>query len=77
MSTLDISIHLDKPMDMKQYQKMHFLMNALEQGWSIRKENDSYIFSKKHEGKREIFKDSYLEEFILSNFINMPISTNS
>ena len=68
MATLDISIHLDKPVDMKTYQKMLFLMNALETGWSIRKQDDLYIFSKKHEGKREVFKDSYLEDFVLSNF---------
>jgi hypothetical protein len=49
-------------------------MNALEQGWTIRKIDDSYIFSKKHEGKREIFKDSYLEQFIASNFQNIPVS---
>lgn len=74
MASLDIPIHLDKPIDIKSYQKMHFIMNALEQGWSIRKEKDSYIFSKKHEGKREVFKDSYLEQFLLSNFRNTPIS---
>jgi hypothetical protein len=68
MSTLNIPIHLEKSVDIKQYQKMNFIMNALEDGWSIQKHNDSFIFSKKHEGKREVFKDSYLEEFILSNF---------
>ena len=53
---------------------MTFLLNALEQGWSIRKQNDLYIFSKKHEGKREVFKDSYLEDFLLSNFLNTTVS---
>jgi hypothetical protein len=73
MSSLDISIHLDKHFDIKQYQKMYFIMNALDQGWRIQKKGDSFIFSKKHEGKREIFKDSYLEEFIVSNFRNIHI----
>jgi hypothetical protein len=67
MSTLNIPVYLEKSIDIKQYQKMNFIMNALEEGWSIQKQNDSFIFSKKHEGKREVFKDSYLEEFILSN----------
>jgi hypothetical protein len=74
MASLDVSIHMDKPVDLKTYQKMTFLLNALEQGWSIRKQNDLYIFSKKHEGKREVFKDSYLEDFLLSNFLNTTVS---
>lgn len=47
--------------------KMKFIMNALEKGWSVKKRNESYIFSKKHEGKREIFRDDYLETFIYEN----------
>ena len=50
-----------------QFQKMMFLMNALEKGWSIKKQQDNYIFTKKHENKREIFEENYLERFIISN----------
>ena len=57
------NIHIDRP----RFQKMVFIMNALEQGWSIKKKNDSYIFSKKHEGLREVFMDNYLEKFIETN----------
>jgi hypothetical protein len=49
------------------FQKMLFIYNALDDGWSIKKLEDSYIFSKKHEGKKEIFLDDYLTKFILSN----------
>ena len=42
-------------------------MNALEKGWSIKKAQESYIFTKKHENKKEIFQENYLEEFIQSN----------
>jgi len=49
------------------FQKMLLLYNALEEGWSIKKKNDSFIFSKKHEGKKEIFLDSYLVQFMNSN----------
>ncbi len=45
-------------------QKMIFIMNALNDGWCVRKVNDSFIFVKKHENKREVFSDSYLEKFI-------------
>jgi hypothetical protein len=52
----------------KQFQKMMFLHNALDQGWSVKKSNDSYIFTKKHENRREIFQENYLESFLVSNF---------
>ena len=51
----------------KDFQKMIFIMNALNQGWKIQKEEESFIFTKKHEGKKEIFKSDYLEKFIGSN----------
>jgi hypothetical protein len=37
----------------KEFQKMMFLMNVLEKGWSIKKVEESYIFTKKHEGKKK------------------------
>ena len=57
------NIHIDRP----RFQKMVFLMNALEQGWTIKKKHEYYIFSKKHEGRREVFMDNYLEKFIETN----------
>ena len=48
-------------------EKMKFLYNALESGWSIIKKDDKYIFNKKHEGEKEIYLDSYLQQFILAN----------
>ena len=38
--------------DKIKFQKMVFLYNALDSGWSIKKRNDSYIFTKNHEGKK-------------------------
>lgn len=61
------NIKIEKPV----FQKMIFLTNALEEGWSIRKSNDSYIFTKKHENKREIFQEDYLEKFVLTNSNNV------
>jgi hypothetical protein len=52
----------------KEYQKMIFIMNALERGWKIKKiGDDKYVFIKKHEGRKEIFLESYLEKFINTN----------
>jgi len=48
-------------------EKMKFLYNALETGWTVVKKEDKYIFNKKHEGEKEIYLDSYLQQFILEN----------
>ena len=48
-------------------QKMKFLYNALDSGWTIVKKDDKYIFNKKHEGEKEIYLDSYLQQFIVAN----------
>jgi len=42
-------------------------MNALERGWKVKKRKGSYIFSKKHEGRKEILKDGYLKHFLEEN----------
>ena len=36
----------------KKFQRMVFLTNALEDGWTIKKSAENYIFSKKHENKK-------------------------
>ena len=53
--------------DKKEFQKMVFLKNALEKGWTIKKVEDTYIFSKRHENKKEIFQSNFLESFIEDN----------
>lgn len=54
-------------LDRLKYQKMMFIMNALDFDWTIKKSKDSYIFTKKHEGKKEVFHENYLESFIKTN----------
>jgi hypothetical protein len=49
------------------FQKMVFLHNALNEGWTIKKKKESYIFTKNHEGKKEVFLDSYLVSFMKNN----------
>lgn len=48
-------------------QQMTFLYNAIETGWKVKKEKDSYVFTKKHNGKKEIYKNSFLKSFIKDN----------
>ena len=47
---------------------MAFIYNALEDGWTINKKNDCYIFKKNHEGKKEVYLDDYLRRFMKDNF---------
>lgn len=47
--------------------KMSFIMNALDEGWSVKKKKEIYIFTKKHEGKKEVFNEKYLENFVKKN----------
>lgn len=67
---MDIYISHDKNIDINYLtlQKMVFLFNALEDGWEIKKNDDKYIFVKKHEGKKEVFSENYLRRFIEQNF---------
>lgn len=48
-------------------QKMTFLYNAIETGWKVKREDNSYVFTKKHNGKKEIYNDSFLKTFIQAN----------
>jgi len=50
------------------FQKMLLLFNAIEDGWTVKKRNNNYVFSKNHEGKREILEESYLSTFMKTNF---------
>jgi hypothetical protein len=72
---MDIKITLDSLKDLEdnikidpvKFQKMVLLYNSIEQGWSVKKNNNSYIFAKKHENKKEVLEESYLLKFMKSN----------
>ena len=72
---MDININLDSLKDLEnnvkidavKFQKMMLLYNSIEQGWSVKKNNNSYIFSKKHENKKEVLEESYLLKFMKTN----------
>lgn len=57
---MDNSIKLNYAM----VQRLAFIDNALEDGWSIKKIDTNYIFYKKHEGKKEVYSETYLNDFI-------------
>ena len=65
---IEVKVNNDSlEIDKIKFQKMLFLYNALDNGWSIKKRNNSYIFTKNHEGKKEIFDESYLTMFMKDN----------
>ena len=67
---MDTTVEIDNilQVDLHKNAKMVFLYNALENGWQIKKTNNKYIFTKKHEGKKEVYLDTYLRRFIEGNF---------
>jgi hypothetical protein len=81
---MDLKINLESLKDLEnenvkvdviKFQKMLLLFNSIEQGWSVKKRNDSYVFTKNHEGKKEVLEDSYLKKFMKTNLdLNKIIS---
>ena len=57
-----------KKIDFITLQKMVFIYNALEKGWNVKKNKNSYVFKKNHEGKKEVYLDDYLKHFMTENF---------
>jgi hypothetical protein len=68
METININSPDDLNVDFIKLQKMAFIYNAIESGWSVKKNEDKYIFTKKHEDKKEVYLESYLRKFIESQF---------
>ena len=62
----------DLTVDFLELKKMYFINNAIDDGWAVKKRNDKYIFSKKHENKKEVYLETYLQHFIESNLTVKP-----
>ena len=58
------------------FQKMLFIYNAVNNGWSVKKEDDLYIFKKGHDRKKEYFKEDFLASFMGKNFNIDTLLTN-
>jgi hypothetical protein len=65
---ININSNMDS-LDIITLQKMAFIYNSIESGWSVNKKDNKFVFNKKHEGKKEVFLDSYLQEFIKDNMV--------
>ena len=71
--TIDIDVENGPLMDYKSLQKMIFIHNALLDGWTVTMKNDKYIFTKKHEGRKEVLSDDYLRTFIERNLGSLRV----
>jgi len=81
---MDLKVNLESLKDLEnenvkvdaiKFQKMLLLFNSIEQGWSVKKKGDSYVFTKHHENKKEVLEDSYLIKFMKTNLdLNKVIS---
>jgi hypothetical protein len=81
---MDIKLNLESLKDLEnenvkvdiiKFQKMLLLFNSIEQGWSVKKRDGSYVFSKPHENKKEVLEDNYLLKFMKTNLdLNKIIS---
>jgi hypothetical protein len=55
-----------KKMEETTFQKMCFIFNALDEGWTVKKKKSLYVFTKKNE-QQKMVEDNYLIDFIQSN----------
>ena len=72
MDTITIDTQPNMQVDCIKLQKMAFIYNAVQSGWRVEKKDKKYIFSKKHEGKKEVYLETYVKNFLERN---MDIST--
>lgn len=45
--------------------KNKFILNAIEDGWSVHKKNNLYIFTKNRSNEKNVLSDDYLKDFIV------------
>jgi|LakMenE22Apr09ns_1017241.scaffolds.fasta_scaffold14231_2 hypothetical protein len=67
INEISLNINKETETDFIKLQKMRFIYNAIESGWNVKKIDNKYYFCKKHEGKKEIYLESYLQKFIENN----------
>lgn len=76
---MDISMNISNniQLDKKMFMKMNFIYNAINEGWTISKNKQKYIFTKHHDGKKEVFNEDYLDIFINTNLMINKTKNNN
>jgi hypothetical protein len=44
--------------------KRRIILNAIKDGWAVKKNGKAYVFTKKHDNIKEYFEPSFLFNFI-------------
>ncbi len=57
-----------KNMNHKEFSKLLFIYNAIEDGWCVKKKDNKYIFSKHKSKEKRIYDDTFLNDFIKKYF---------
>lgn len=65
MNEIDLSKHCKNNKDIS---KMVFVFNAIEDGWTVKKKQNSYIFSKHKSKEKQVFTEDFLNKFIAKYF---------
>ncbi len=65
MNEIDLSKHCKNNKDIS---KMVFIFNAIEDGWTVKKKQNSYIFSKHKSKEKQVFTEDFLNKFITKYF---------
>lgn len=66
---ISYSIPNNNQLDKKTFTKMNFLYNAINEGWTVTKQKNKYVFTKRHDGKKEVFSESFLDTFVQTNLM--------
>ena len=68
---MDISYSLPTniQVDKKTFTKMNFLYNAINEGWTVTKQKNKYVFTKHHDGRKEVFSENFLDTFVQTNLV--------
>jgi len=67
LNEINLNMNKETEIDFIKLQKMRFIYNAIDSGWNVKKIDNKYYFCKKHEGKKEIYLETYLQKFIENN----------
>lgn len=65
MNQIDLRNNCDNNKDLS---KMLFIFNAIEDGWNVKKNKNSYIFSKHKSKEKQVFTEDFLNKFITKYF---------
>jgi len=66
---MDLAEYLSRPDTIQDdtVKQMMFLYNAIQDGWTVTKKQQVYVFTKKHRGKKEYFSEEFLSTFVKKN----------